>query len=102
TCSKQPLTFSILQALQGALRTDERIINRTKLLREAEKLLDSRGTATEHAVFDLILKLNTAVVASSLKGLLIIIDELGKFLEFAATSAETQDVFLLQRIAEFA
>src|SRR5262249_51031657 len=36
------------------------------------------------------------------KGLLLILDELGKFLEFAALHPERQDVFLLQRLAEAA
>lgn len=35
-------------------------------------------------------------------GLLILLDELGKFLEFAAHNPQQQDVFLLQRLAELA
>ncbi|MEK6283372.1 MAG: hypothetical protein AABN95_23705 [Acidobacteriota bacterium] len=103
TCSKQPLSLSIIKALHGALALDVRIAKQAKLKAEVEKLLKSPGTATDDAVVDLTLKVSTAIAASSSsKGLLLIIDELGKFLEFAATSAETQDVFLLQRIAELA
>lgn len=103
TCSKQPLTLSILKALRGALAIDERIARKAKLLTEIENLLRSPSTPTDDAVLDLLLKVNAAIAAnSSGKGLLLIIDELGKFLEFAATGAETQDIFLLQRIAELA
>jgi len=35
-------------------------------------------------------------------GLLLIVDELGKFLEFAALHPQRQDIFLLQRLAEVA
>lgn len=35
-------------------------------------------------------------------GLIVIIDEFGKFLEFSALYPEKQDVYLLQRLAEAA
>lgn len=101
TCSRQPLTISILEALQSALLTDERIANRTKLTKEVERLIGSPGLATENAVFELVSQLNSTLALNS-RGLLLIIDELGKFLEYAAANPETQDVFLLQRIAELA
>src|SRR5258705_4013874 len=102
TCSKQPLTISILQALKGALSNDTRIKNNTKLLREIEGLLARPELASENVVVDQILKVNTAICDTSRRGLLLIIDELGKFLEFAASSGDTHDVFLLQQIAEVA
>ena len=101
TCSRQPLTLSILQALHNALSVDETIANRRKLLRQTEKSLQSPGAATENTVFDLVVEVSSSLSVSS-RGLLLIIDELGKFLEFAAVNPETQDVFLLQRIAELA
>ena len=41
-------------------------------------------------------------IVSSAKGngLLIILDEMGKFLEFAALHPDRQDVYFLQRLAE--
>jgi hypothetical protein len=54
-------------------------------------------------VFGLLVSVNSRLVAESkAKGLLLILDELGKFLEFAALHPERQDVFLLQRLAEAA
>ncbi len=47
--------------------------------------------------------MNSRIIADSKgKGLLLILDELGKFLEFAALHPERQDVFLLQCLAEAA
>jgi hypothetical protein len=36
------------------------------------------------------------------RGLLLVVDEVGKFLEFAALNPEKQDIFLIQKLAEFA
>lgn len=50
---------------------------------------------------ELITTLRMAAAAEG-SGVLLIIDELGKLLEYAATQPNPQDVFALQRIAEFA
>lgn len=42
------------------------------------------------------------VVRQGYRGVLLIIDELGKLLEFAATHPDATDIYLLQEIAEFA
>jgi hypothetical protein len=103
TCSRQPLTISILKSLREALTQGTEIRNRSTLLREIGSLLDSAKEPPEDLVLELVVKVNASVVANSKhSGLLIIIDELGKFLEFAAIQAERQDVFLLQRLAEAA
>lgn len=49
----------------------------------------------------LIAALQTAAAAESV-GIVLIIDELGKLLEHAAVQPEPEDVFVLQRLAEFA
>src|SRR6266446_2314598 len=103
TCSRQPLTTSILAALREALMQATELSNRSRLLGEVGGLLDSQEEPAENAVLDLVVKVNASVIANSRSsGLLIIIDELGKFLEFAAINPERQDVFLLQRLAETA
>jgi hypothetical protein len=103
TCSRQPLTISILRSLREALTQATSLSNKSKLLGEVGRLLDSPNPPGEDAVLDLVVKVNACVVANSRhSGLLIVIDELGKFLEFAAIHPERQDVFLLQRLAEAA
>jgi hypothetical protein len=68
-----------------------------------QRLLNQEQGATDDQVFEVILEVNRRVIADSKsKGLLLILDELGKFLEFAAIQPQRQDVFLLQRLAEAA
>ena len=57
---------------------------------------------TSSEVIELILELQKAVYRAQGIGILIIIDELGKFLEFEARNRNANDVFLLQAIAESA
>lgn len=57
---------------------------------------------TSSEVIELISELQKAVYRAKGVGILIIIDELGKFLEFEARNRNANDVFLLQAIAESA
>lgn len=102
TCNKQPLTIAILKALHSAVAFEEKFAAKRKLTRDLETLLALPNKITDDQVLDLLLDVNTALYNSKQNGLLLVIDELGKFLEFAAINSETQDVFLLQRIAELA
>ncbi len=53
-------------------------------------------------VLDLIKELQIALAHSHGKGILIVIDELGKFLEYESRHHGANDIFLLQALAEFA
>ena len=53
-------------------------------------------------VIGLIKELQSALAAINGKGILIIIDELGKFLEYEARHQGANDIHLLQELAEFA
>ncbi len=103
TCSRQSLGISILHALQ---RTLSELYNRGANSKPAERiqeLLNSKQSPTDEEVVRAIIESNAQVIADSKgKGLLLLVDELGKFLEFAALNPQKQDVFLLQRIAESA
>ncbi len=103
TCSRQALGTSILKSLD---RTVSQIYGRgtkLKLALEMQRLLDAKLEPTDDQVFRLVLEVNSRIIADSKgKGLLLILDELGKFLEFAALHPQRQDVFLLQRLAEAA
>ena len=48
----------------------------------------------------LFVKAAESVRSSGFSGLLVVVDELGKFLEFAETNPTSDDVFVLQQIAE--
>jgi hypothetical protein len=103
TCSRQPLGTSILRSLHGALGQIHGHGPKSKLTREVQGLLESKREPNDDQVFRLISETNSCLISESkAKGLLLILDELGKFLEFAANYPERQDVFLLQRLAEAA
>ncbi len=53
-------------------------------------------------IIELFKKLQTAVIDVNGSGILLIIDELGKFLEYEARHSSSNEIYLLQAIAEFA
>jgi hypothetical protein len=74
-----------------------------KELDSFEALLSSsdRNQVTTTLVVNCILRLCANLVATGrTRGILIVIDELGKFLEFAARSQESSELFVLQQLAE--
>jgi hypothetical protein len=103
TCSQQSLATSILRSLHLALAEAYGRGARSRVPLEMQRLFNVKATPTEDQLFDLILQVNNQIISDSKgKGLLLILDELGKFLEFAAFHPERGDVFLLQRLAEAA
>jgi hypothetical protein len=62
-----------------------------------------KAGVSDDVVLTLIAEANNYVVTSGkATGVLIILDELGKFLEYAALHPDKQDVFMMQRLAELA
>ena len=103
TCSRQALGTSILNSLYQTLTQIYRGRAKINLVREVQRLLETNQEPTEDQIFKLVLKVHSRIIEDSKgKGLLLILDELGKFLEFAALHPQRQDVFLLQRLAEAA
>jgi len=103
TCSRQSLATSILKALHRSISRIYRLGVRAKLAREIQRLLKNSQEPSDDQVIEMILKANSRLIAESKgSGLLLIVDELGKFLEFAALHPQQHDVFLLQRLADLA
>jgi len=103
TCSRQPLGVSILRSLHGALSQIYDRGPRSKIATDVQRLTDLKDGPSEDQVFELILEINSRIISDSkAKGVLLILDELGKFLEFASLYPERRDVFLLHRLAEAA
>lgn len=106
--SRQPLAHAVLQGLASALsnwRGDSPKVG--QLRRDLQLLLDSsqRGSAPSiDEVVDVVDRTARAVRAGSkaILGLLMILDEVGKFLEYSALNPAHGDVFLLQGLAELA
>ena len=59
-------------------------------------------TTTTTEVLDLVMSLQEKLVSTRCKGILLVIDELGKFLEFEARHYGANDIYLLQSLAEHA
>lgn len=69
-----------------------------KIAREAEAAAAQK--AGDEVVIDLYQRAAAAVHGASGGGLLLIVDELGKLLEYAALYPERSDLYVLQRLAE--
>jgi hypothetical protein len=102
TGSREPLGIAIVRALYRAIdgALDKRA--RLKCLASMEEVLNKKNSPiADIQVVELIREANAEIVAKErATGLLIILDEMGKFLEFAALHPERQDIFLLQQLAE--
>ena len=103
TCARQPLSLLILRALHQAAATAYGRGSKSKLVSEIGRVAASKSEPKDDQVLDLIVRFNAQlIVESKAKGLMLILDELGKTLEFAALHPGRQDVYLLQRLAETA
>ncbi len=103
TCSRQALGTSILSSLHQTLTQIYGRGTKRSLVLKVQRLLDAGQEPTDDQIFRLVLEVNSRIIADSKgKGLILILDELGKFLEFAALHPQRQDIFLLQRLAEAA
>ena len=103
TCSREPLGTSILQALHASISGVYKRGAKSKPSENIQRFLNAKTEPSDEQIVDAILDANSQIIADAKgDGLLLIVDELGKFLEFAALNPHRQDVFVLQRLAEAA
>lgn len=102
TGSREPIALAVLRGLSEALERHLPKQQRLKTLPQIKELLAiPSGQIQDSKVLDLIVAANSELIAGGHStGMLIILDELGKFLEFAALHPERQDVFFLQQLGE--
>lgn len=93
------LARGIAASLSQRKPTRGRMPGRLSDLIKQARSTEARG---DIAALELLLTATSDFAAQSNAGILLIIDELGKFLEFAAQEPEREDVFVLQRLAELA
>jgi len=100
TAQREPISHTVIRALRGGIQQFQ--LGQVKWKNLAAKLTDLE-IETGHAqsvssgqVVDLVVEL--AQIANT--GIFIILDELGKTLEFAAYNEGAEDLFLLQQLAE--
>ncbi len=99
TGSREPIARAVLRALDTALN---KIDKRKKLpSRDAIHNIQSSATFEDRQALDLIEQACRDCVEKRLfSGIVLIIDELGKFLEYSALHPELQDAYFLQSLAE--
>lgn len=102
---RAPLSLALLRGLDRGLANSDGEYTSISLRQELNDLLetvnsDSLPSASE--VTDLFEAATHQICDSGGSGLLLVLDELGKFLEFAAQHPSQGDMFILQSLAELA
>ncbi|SMM99259.1 hypothetical protein SPONL_494 [uncultured Candidatus Thioglobus sp.] len=98
--SPEPLIQTFLQTLKSSIKPYYQQLGITEKteLNTIDKLLSTQEISIKEVV-NLIKKIRLTIQNAGGKGLFIVIDELGKFLEYSARH-ESDDIFLLQVLAE--
>lgn len=100
--SREPLHVTMLGGLETALRDVTPTSQSRAIKKQIAILRAKRKTPTTSDIVTLFEKVAMAAAGdATLSGIMLIVDELGKSLEYAATTPEA-DIFLLQAIAEHA
>jgi hypothetical protein len=106
---RDSIAIALLEALQKALEkfwANRRGVNPAIIdeVIELKKKAQKAGRVTTTQIVEVFETAAEKVVKSGYtsEGLLIVIDELGKFLEYASKNPESSDIYLLQELAEAA
>lgn len=103
TGAREPIASAVLRALQRALDRCRTRGNEPQVLSRVRSLAKDSATVSDTTALNLLEEVNSYICSSGKgTGLLLILDELGKFLEFAALRPDRQDIFFLQSLAETA
>ena len=102
---RAPLSLSLLRGLQQGLISFNGISRKNAPLPKIKTLLEAaeKGTLPHASEITALFESATQhICESGGSGLLIVVDELGKFLEYATQYPGQGDMFVLQTLAEFA
>lgn len=102
---RAPLSLALLRSLDRGLSNSNGSYSSIPIQQELKGLLDttnSESLPTASDVTHLYESATHQICDSGGSGLLLVIDELGKFLEFAAQHPSQGDMFILQSLAELA
>ena len=102
TGSRQPLDKALAAALAASLRTVATRGRRPQIIDRLEALATQHAPAGGAVAPLFVEAVEYLERADESAGVLLVVDELGKFLEFGASNPEQGDVFLLQELAEAA
>ena len=101
---RAPLSIALLRGLENGLKTFGISPNSSvpRKIRQLSKTAVNDTPLQASEITNLFESATRAIKRKGGQGLLLVIDELGKFLEYAAQSPAQGDVFVLQTLAEFA
>ncbi|WP_156427584.1 hypothetical protein [Thiohalocapsa sp. ML1] len=102
TGSPEPFATRLTEALaDGALRYwADRAGRRPAVIDALQRAATAEQPPTTSELMKLVAALQDAIARAGGRGLLLVIDELGKFLEYEARHSGANDIFLLQALAE--
>jgi hypothetical protein len=103
TGTRRPLEKALAESLAAALRAIPKQGRPPQLIERLERMAEAPGTSGT-AVVKMFEEANEYLerFGNDAAGILLIVDELGKFLEYGAANPEHGDVFVLQELAEAA
>ena len=98
--SREPLAKAILRGVKFALGNSK--VEKTDAIRIRVSSLAASANVTGKQILELFSDISKTVNRQTKQpvGLLVVIDELGKLLEYAALNPQESDIFLLQELAE--
>lgn len=102
TGQRAPLSSLVVRALAGTLRTFSFDFGELQQELDAAGSDAHEGRLSERVVAEFVSRTAKAACSVGLAGLVLVIDELGKILEWAAQDPARSDLFVLQEIAEVA
>lgn len=98
--SREPLAKAILRGVKFALKNSD--IKKSDRFNARIEELETFASVTGKQILELFSEISKVVNERAERpvGLLVVIDELGKLLEYAALNPQESDIFLLQELAE--
>ncbi len=100
TGDREGLATALTRALKGALKRSG-LWDHAQLEAILPRL--TNGTPSDSELVGTLVDVSRIVVkAGAATGLLLVVDELGKFLEYAAMRPDSEDIYVLQKLAEAA
>ncbi|RKU28297.1 hypothetical protein C6495_15215 [Candidatus Poribacteria bacterium] len=102
---RAPITTSLLRGLEHGVASFNGTLPSNSVLQQIKNLRKTAGNGSPPQASDITAVFEAAtqqICSDGGSGLLVVIDELGKFLEYAAQHPDHGDVFVLQDLAEFA
>ena len=103
TGTRERVCVALMRALNRTLREYYTKGPKSALLKQIERRLKSPEKISDEAALDFLCQTRNKLITDTKgEGVLLIIDELGKFLEFASFHPQEQDIYFFQRLAELA